>query len=221
MDRQVRPLAWAVDREKTQAVDGKVVKVMERVGQQLAGPLRGGVRRDGLAHGVALGERHRVVVAVDGRGGAVDERVDAKLLGDLQHGLRAADVRLFVGHGGLNRGAHPGPGRQVYDRVHVAGVEGVQDGIGVADVRLDEREPLAGKVLDPLLFHGARVEGIEVVDGRDAVAVVQETAAEVPANEAGPAGDADVHKDLDVSDRKNMEGPDFSTGPRCRDMQQS
>ncbi len=78
-------------------------------------------------------------------------------------------------------------------------MEGVQDGVGVADVRFDEREVLARKVLDALLLHGARVEGIKVVYCRDAVAVVQETTAEVPADEAGPAGDADVHSISRVS----------------------
>ncbi len=193
VDRLVRPLARAVNREEAEAVDGEPIEVVERVRQQLAGAFRGGVRRDRFTHRAPLREGHRVVGAVDRGGRAVDERADAQLLRHLQHRLRAADVRLLVRPRGLDGGAHPGPGRKVDDRVHAAGVQGMQDGIGVADVRLDEREALAGKVLDPLLLDGAGIKRIEVVDGRDAVAVVEETATEVPADEAGPAGDADMH----------------------------
>jgi len=67
------------------------------------------------------------------------------------------------------------------------------DRVGVADVRLDQGKGMGGTVLNPFFFHGAGVEGIEVVDGRDAVTVAKEAAAEVPADEAGPAGSADVH----------------------------
>jgi hypothetical protein len=68
----------------------------------------------------------------------------------------------------------------VDDRVDVSGMQGLQDRVGVADVRLDEREHVSGKVLDALLLDGAGIERVEVVYGRDAVTVVQEAAAEVP-----------------------------------------
>jgi len=123
------------------------------------------------------------------------------LLRHLQHRLGAAHVGLLVGHRRLDGGAHARPGRQVDNRVHTPGVEGVQDGVGVADVCLDERKPLPRKVLDSLFLHRARVERIEVIDGRDAVAVIQEAAAEVPADEAGPAGNADMHSISRVSVR--------------------
>ncbi len=199
VDRLVWPLARTVNGKEAEAVDGKPVEVVERVRQQLAGAFRGGVRRDRFTHRVGLRKRHRVVGAVDRGGGAVDERVHTELLGHLQHRLRAAHVRLLVGHRGLDGGAHPSPGREVHDRVHVPGMQGLQEGIRVADVRLDEREPLAGKVLDPLLLDGAGIKRIEVVDGRDAVAVIQEMAAEMCADEAGPAGDADMHGSADTT----------------------
>jgi hypothetical protein len=171
VDCQVRPLVRAVDGEEAQAVHGEPIEVVERVGQQLAGAFRGRIRRDRFTHRVGLREGHLVIVAVDGRGGAVDERVDAQLLRHLEHRLGAAHVGLLIPHRGLDRRAHAGPGRKVDNRVHTPGVQGVQEGVGVADVRFDEREPLSRKVLDALLLHCARVEGIEVVDGRDAVAV--------------------------------------------------
>ncbi len=192
VDRLVWPLARTVNGKEAEAVDGKPVEVVERVRQQLAGAFRGGVRRDRCVHRVGLRKRNRVVGAVDGGGRAVDERADAQLLRHLQHRLGAAHVRLLVGPRGLDGGAHARPGRQVHDRIHAPGMEGVQEGVGVANVRLDEREALPGKVLDPLFFHGTRVEGVEVVDGGDVVAAIQETAAEVPTDEAGTAGDADV-----------------------------
>ena len=193
VDRQVRPLARAVHREEAQAVHVNVVEVVEGVRQQLAGALRRGVGRDRFFHPVVLREGHLVVVAVDRRGRAIDERVDVVLLGHLQHRLRAAHVRPLIGHGGFDRGAYAGLRGEVDDRIHVPGVQGVQDRVGIADVRLDQGKRVGREVLDSLLFHGAGVEGIEVVDGRDAVTVAKEAAAEVPADEAGPAGYADVH----------------------------
>ena len=193
MDCQIRPLARAVDGEKAQAVRGDVVEVVERVRQQLAGAFRGGVRRDRLAHRIVFREGHRVFVAVDGGGGAVDERVDVVLLRHLEHRLRAAHVGLLIRHWRLDRRPHAGPGREVDNRVHAPRVQGMQDGVGVANVRFDEREPLPREVLDALLLHGAGVEGIEVVDGGNTVAVVQEAAAEVSADESGSTSNANVH----------------------------
>ncbi len=201
---QVGPLAWAINRKEPKAMRGDVVEVVERVGEQLAGAFRGGVWRDRLPHRIALGERDLVVVAVDGRGGPIDKRIDVQLLSHLEHRLGAAHVRLLVGPRGLDGGPDAGPSREVDNCVHAPGVQGMQDGIGVADVRLDEREALPREVLDPLLLHGARVEGIEVVDGGNTVAVVQEAATEVPANEAGPTGDADMHGSSDVSERMRI-----------------
>ena len=49
------------------------------------------------------------------------------------------------------------------------------------------------KVLDALLLDRAGVERVEIIDGRNAVAVAKETATKMPADESRPAGDADVH----------------------------
>ena len=141
--------------------------------QQLPGALRSRVGRNGLPHRVVLGEGHLVVVAVDGRGRAVDEGVDVELLRNLQHRLGPAHVRLLVGHRRLDRRADARPRREVHDRVHVPSVQGLQDRVRVADVRLDERERLSGEIINPLLLDRAGIEGIEVVYGRDTVAVVQ------------------------------------------------
>lgn len=139
--------------------------------QQLAGAFRGCARRNGLTHRVVLRERHLVVVAVDRRGGAVDECVDVQLLRYLQHGLRAADVGLLVRHRRLDRGPNAGPSSQVHNGIHISGVQGLQDSVCITDVRLDEREHLGGKVLDALLFDRPGIEGVKVVDCRDATAV--------------------------------------------------
>ncbi len=134
-----------------------------------------------------------MVVAVDRRGRAVDEGIDVQLLGHRQHRLGTADVGLFVGPRCFDRWAHPRFRSKVDDGVHVPDVQRVPDRVGVADVGLDQGKGMGGTVLDPFLFHGAGVEGIKVVDGRDAVIVVQKAAAQVTADEASPAGDADVH----------------------------
>lgn len=73
-------------------------------------------------------------------------------------------------------------------------VQGLQERVGVADVRLDERKDLRRELFDSLLFDGTGAGGIEVVDGCDAVPAVQQ-AEEVAADEAGTAGNEDVHFD--------------------------
>ncbi len=208
VDRQVRPLTRAVHGEEAQAVRRDVVEVVKRVGQQLAGPLRRRVGRDRVLHPVVFREGYFVVVAVDRRGGTVDECVDVVLLRDLQHRLGAAHVRLLVGHRRLDGRAHAGLCGQVHNGVHVPGVQGVEDCVGVADVRLDQGKGVGREVLDPFLLDGTGVEGIKVVDGRDAMAVVQKVSAEVSPDEAGSTGDANVHGDVDST----ME----SDSKRCR-----
>ena len=193
MDRQVRPLARAVDGEEAQAVHLHVIEVVKGVGQQLPGSLRSRVGGNGILNPVALRERDFVVVAVDRRGGPVDKGINVVLLSDLQHRLGAAHVRLLVGDGRLDGGPHAGLRGKVDDRVHVPRVQGVEDRVGVADVRLDQGKGVGWEVFDAFLLDRAGVEGIEVVDGRDAVAVRKEAAAEVSADEAGPASDTDVH----------------------------
>ena len=149
-----------------------------------------------MFHSVSLCEGDLLVVAVDRRGGAVDERVDVVLLSDLQHRLRAAHVRPLVGHGRLNRRSHPGLRGEVNNRVYLPSVQGVQDRVGVADVRLDQGKRVGWEVFNSLLLDRPGIEGVEVVDSRDTVSVVQEAAAQVPADEPGAAGDADVHFSL-------------------------
>jgi hypothetical protein len=72
-------------------------------------------------------------------------------------------------------------------------VQGLQERIGVADVRLDQGKRMRRQILDTLLLDGTGIEGIEVVDGRNPVAVVQEATAEVAADEASAAGDENMH----------------------------
>jgi len=64
-------------------------------------------------------------------------------------------------------------GGQVDDGVDIPRVGGLEDCSCVADVGLDEREPLAGKVFNSFLLDGTGVEGIKIIDGHDAVPVVQ------------------------------------------------
>ena len=72
---------------------------------------------------------------------------------------------------------------------------------GVVDVLLVEMKIVHRKqIMNPLFFDGPVVVRIEVVDGIDDVAISQETAAEVPADEAGSAGDEDVHSYVEMVD---------------------
>jgi len=79
------------------------------------------------------------------------------------------------------------------DRIDIVGKQGLTDRPRVADIRFDKCESLSGKVPDALLFDGTGIEGIEVVDGRDVVAVRKEAATEVCADEAGTPSDTDTH----------------------------
>ena len=64
VDREVRPLARAVAREKPQARDRHCIQVMKCMAHQLAGLLGGGIRRDRMIDVVRLAERHFLIVAV-------------------------------------------------------------------------------------------------------------------------------------------------------------
>jgi hypothetical protein len=81
----------------------------------------------------------------------------------------------------------------VHDSIHISGVQGLQDSVCIADVRLDEREYLGGKVFDTLFFDRSGIERIEVINGRDSVAITQESTAEVTADETGATGNTNVH----------------------------
>ena len=144
--------------------------------------------------GVVLREGHLFVIAVDRRGGAKDERLDLHLPGKLQHRLRAGDVEVGAADRVVDGGAHAGLGREVNDGVDRLAVEDAAQKGGVVDVLLVEVEVrAAAEVGDALFFDGAVVVGVEVVDGGDDVALVQKAAAEVAADEAGAAGDEDMH----------------------------
>ena len=147
-----------------------------------------------MVHRVLLGKRHQVIVAVDGRRGAKQERPDVHLPGKLQHRLRPGDIEMRTPYRILDRGPHARLGGQVHDRVNrLPGQHAAQEA-RVVDVLLVEMKILPrAQVSDALLFDGAVVVGIEVVDGRHRVAIVQQAAAEMPANEAGGSGDEDVH----------------------------
>src|SRR5215213_5125922 len=78
VNRQVGPLARAVDREEAQAHAPHAVEVRVGVAQKLARRLRHRVGRDGLADRVLFAERYFRVDAVNGRGRAEDELLDSR-----------------------------------------------------------------------------------------------------------------------------------------------
>jgi hypothetical protein len=82
----------------------------------------------------------------------------------------------------------------VYDRVHISGVQSLKDRIRVADIRLDESEHVNGEVLNSLLFDGSRIERVEVIDCRDVMTIIQESATEMPTDKTGTTSNADVHE---------------------------
>ena len=140
-----------------------------------------------------LREGHDVVVTVH-RGGPEKERLDIHLPGKLQHRLRPCDVEMRTPHRILDRRPHAGLRGQMDNRINRLPVQHTPQETGIVDVLLEKvKVVLRKQVTNPLFFDGPVVVRVEVVDGIDNVAVIQEAAATMSADEAGGAGYEDAH----------------------------
>ena len=134
---------------------------------------------DGIRAAGALGDG-----AVDLVGGDVHEPVGAVAQGRVQQGLGAEHVGAHE-LGGAGQGpVHMGLGGEVHH--HVVRSDQLIDQLGVADIALDQREPVLGKSIERAAV--ARV-GEEVEHGDRVVGVVEDMTDEVRADKSRPAGD--------------------------------
>jgi len=145
-------------------------------------------------HRILLAERHLLVVAVNRRGGAKHKGLHIHLPGKFQHRLRARNVRMRAVDRTVDGGPHAGLGRKVNDGVDRRSSRGAFQRLGVVDVLFVEVEIRAtAEVGDALLFDGAVVVRVEVVDRRDDMPLVQKTPTEMPADKPGATGNENVH----------------------------
>ncbi len=175
-----------VDVEEAEREHGQAVGVPEGHGVGLGGLLAHRVGRDGRgAHRLALGQL--AVGPVDRRRRRDDDVEVAGAAGRLEHLERAGGVGVVGGHRVEHRPGDRGQGAEVHDGARAL-TRGVERG-GVEDRSLEQADAGALEV-------GAAA-GRQVVEGDDLVDVGagEQLAAEVGADEAGAAGDDDLHVD--------------------------
>ena len=190
-DGQIGAIAGPEGGEESQTRDGQAVEVMEGMGQQFAGLLRGGIGADGEIDGVGLSEGSIRPVTVDAGAGGVNETGPGiKPAGGLEEVDRPQHVDLGICGRVFNAWPDPGACGQVDDRVGSCLRDDSGDRRAVADVEDYEAEAgvaRGGGEVCPL--HRLGIEGVEVVDDDDLAAVGQQAIDQIGADEAGPAGD--------------------------------
>ncbi len=197
VDGEVGALARAVHREETEHDDIEAVNVVIDVAEGFAGKLAGGVGRNGVENGVALGKRDFGVDAVNGGGGSEGDLFDAVEAGGFEEVDGAFDIDALVEGGIGEAGPDAGAGGEVDDLVKLDAAEQFVHGGAVRDVAVKKLEGF-GQGLEfgeiALLEFGV-VEIVEVVQRPDGMAGVQQALANVRANEAGAAGHEEIHRE--------------------------
>jgi hypothetical protein len=163
---------------------------------QLVGLLGRGVERERMIDAILDPERQPVVAAIDRGGGSVDEVGDAAAAGEFDQIDVADQIGLDIGPRIFDRVAHPGLGAEVDDPVEAGAVQCPLERFVVREVRLDRGKGLAVVAAElgiPVALQGDAVIIVEIVDSCDLVAAAQETVGDVMADEAGGAGDEDLH----------------------------
>ncbi|CAA6671032.1 unnamed protein product [Spirodela intermedia] len=170
----IRPPPWPVDGEEAEAGDGEPVDVVVRVGDLLAGLLKG----------------HLLVEAIDGTGGGPDHRrLRIGGFAGLQEGDQSGDVAVDVGGRVLNGVADAGLSGEVHDVGEGDDVEELCEQASVVDVALHDEDAVVGEAGLAGLLQGGVVVGVEVVEAHYAIAALLEVDGDVGADEAGGAGD--------------------------------
>jgi len=172
VDGKVGALTGAVNGKEAQGDEADVVEFGVDVAKAFAGQLGGGVGGYGLEVFGVFFPGDFGVDAVDGGGGGEDELFDVAGFGELQEVEGAFDIGVVVADGVSNGGADSGFGRNVDDGVDGAGY--VVCGVKVADVGLEPGEVgMVDDFGDVLAFDGRVVEGVQVINNGDLVAVCE------------------------------------------------
>ena len=131
--------------------------------------------------GAVLGDRDEVLgrVAVGCAGGGEDDAGDTLAVVGAVAGIEepdgAGDVVAVVPQRVIDRLANVGECAEVHHGVELVLVEGIEDGGGVAQVRLDEGEAVG--VLLGEHVHGRDVPAEEVIETHDMVPVIKQALA--------------------------------------------
>ncbi len=105
----------------------------------------------------------------------------------------AGDVRADVLVRIDQRVAHAGLRSEVHDAIELLGSEELIDIRAVGDVELVERESRKLELLQPRQLEVDVVVVVQVVQPDDGVAALEQAPRDVHADEAGGAGDEDLH----------------------------
>jgi hypothetical protein len=151
---------------------------------------------------VALGIGPARVAAVDARGAGIDEVLHAAVPAALQHVGEAGQVAVDVGHRIRQGVAHAGLRAEVHHALETVAREQVGHGRAVGQVDALEAELRAAlEPRQPLALEPDVVVVVEVVDADHAVAARQQALRDAGADEAGDAGDEEVHGKIDAAAR--------------------
>ncbi len=204
----VGPAPGPVHGEEAQAGGGQPVEVAVGVGHQLVGFLGGGVQTHRVVHRVALLERHLRVAAVHAGAGRVDQVPHALRAAAFQHVTEAGEVALEVGVRVGDGVTHTGLRCQVHHAVEALAREQRLHARAVGQVEpLEAKARLPLQLAEPGLLECRVVVIVEVVDAGDRVTARQQALRGVHADEAGRAGEQDVHPAIVVQVGGGSVGP--------------
>ena len=209
--RHVGPAGRAVNGEEAEARGGDVVELRVAVGHQLVALLGGGVERDGIVDAVFDAEGNLLVAAVNRARRSIHEVPHRMVPAGFEYIIEADDVALDIDVRILDRIAHARLRRQVDDDVEPILFKQFLDQIAIGDAAADEGVTgMPGRAGHDVCFRG-RVLGVDLAeaiflqcgivvvveiveaDDVDGIGAVEETEDEVGADEAGAAGNQNVH----------------------------
>ena len=112
-----------------------------------------------------------------------------------EHAAEADQVRVDVGLRVVDRVAHAGLGGEMDHGLEALAAEKRLHRPGVGDVRFDELESrFARRARKPRLLQSHIVVVVQIVEAGDALAALKQPQCQGGADEAGGAGDEDVHR---------------------------
>ena len=138
MNRQIRPLSRAVDREESKADGWNGVEPRVAVTQLLACQLRDAVRRDRVWVRLIFGEGNLTCGAVDGTGGGKQKPLNRKLARQFQQVQRSLDVHPLVEQWLFERGPDAGAGGEMNDSLGSMLLEEFGETMQITNIGLDK-----------------------------------------------------------------------------------
>src|SRR2546430_2643991 len=119
MDREIGPLARAINREIAQGDDAEFVEMRKGRTKKLAGNFRGGIRAQRLSELFFFRKRDFLGGTIHRRTGCEDESFDAARLCCLKQVQGAADVGIIIKLRLLNRWPNTGARGEMNNRIEL------------------------------------------------------------------------------------------------------